>query len=68
VENGDLNWKRKSGDESTLAPPFAAAAAGTGVFEGVAWPLPMAFGGAVCASKDWKPNQRASSRTFAVLA
>jgi hypothetical protein len=39
-----------------------------GDFEGVAWPLPMAFGGAVCASKDWKPNQRASSRTFAVLA
>jgi hypothetical protein len=35
IDNGDLNRKRKLGDESTLAVSFAAAA-GTGVFDGVA--------------------------------
>lgn len=64
---GDLNRKPKLGDEPMLA---ALLVAGTGVFEGVAWPTakPTAFGGAVCAPNDWNPSQRASSRTLAVLA
>jgi hypothetical protein len=39
-----------------------------GVFEGVPWIAAVDFGGAVCAPNAWKPSQRASSRTFAVLA
>ena len=66
MEKGDLKRKRNSGDDSMLTALFAGV--GTGVFEGVAWPTPIAFGGAVYAPNAWKPSQRASSRTLAVLA
>jgi hypothetical protein len=49
LDKGDLKRKRKLGDESS----WAVEAAGTGVFDGVAWPAkPAALDGAVCAPSD----------------